>query len=486
MADDIPALLHIEDAHRRVVFVNRAYVTFTGRSADMLMGDGWLHAVHPDDAPAVALFRSGAERPDRHEADYRMRRADGTYRWVRSVSVHHHAASGEFTGYVVLSVDVEDRKQAEKALAVISRQKDDFLAMLAHELRNPLAPIRNAAGVIQRVGNLDPRAAWATDVITRQCEQLGRILDDLLDVARITRGIIEIQREPVELSVVIAQAVEGIRPFIDSRRQRLSVAMPPAPVWIEGDVVRLSQVLENLLINATKYAGEGGRIDVELATSGGDALIRVEDNGIGISPDLLPRIFDLFTQAEEAKQVSRGGLGIGLTIVKRLVELHRGTVEARSAGIGKGSQFLVRLPLSSERSQLTNVSGQPRTSLAIPPKRILVIDDSSDNAETMATLMTLEGHHVRAVHSAASALEVAAAFKPQVIVMDIGMPGLNGYELAHRLRAQPSTANVPIIAVTAFGRVEDVERARQAGIGHHFVKPVDPEKLLASIGALTS
>ncbi|HEX6903126.1 MAG TPA: ATP-binding protein [Thermoanaerobaculia bacterium] len=376
-------------------------------------------------------------------------------------------------------------RESERALREADRRKDEFLAMLAHELRNPLAPIRNAAQVLKLVGAAeDGRQRWAREVIERQTQHLTRLVDDLLDVSRITRGKVNIAREPLELATIVHRAVEASRPLIDARQHQLTVALAEEPVRLEGDLTRLVQVLGNLLNNAAKYTDEGGRIHVEAAAENGEAVIRVRDNGMGLHPDLLPHVFDLFTQADRSLDRSQGGLGVGLTLVRRLVELHGGRVEAWSEGQGKGSELTVRLPVAAPGDAAGIVEAGEPAPAAAQGLRILVVEDNVDSAEMMSFLLELRGHQVRTAYHGLEALETARDFNPQAVLCDIGLPGMNGYEVAARLREQPDFQETTLIALTGYGQEDARRRAQEAGFDHHLVKPVEPETLEALLDSL--
>ena len=376
------------------------------------------------------------------------------------------------------------RAQAEdtaRQLQDADRRKDEFLAMLSHELRNPLAPIRNAVEVIRRLAPADPKLALARDVIDRQVTLLARLVEELLDVSRIGSGKIGLKREAVELSRILAQSVETARPLIDTRKHELLVQLPPAPVWISGDAARLSQVVANLLSTAAKYTPEGGRIQL-LATAGsGEAVITVKDNGAGIEPELLPRIFDLFVQGERSLDRGQGGLGIGLTLVKRLVELHQGRVEAASGGAGQGTTFKVVLPCISAVRAPAKQRDPAATVSQVYGRRVLVVDDNVDAAETTATYLRLEGHEVKTVHDGNQALHAVKVFDPHVVVLDIGLPGLDGYDVARQLRERGDTSHALLIALTGYGQKEDRQRAAEAGFDYHLTKPADPREIQNAI-----
>jgi signal transduction histidine kinase len=370
----------------------------------------------------------------------------------------------------------EDLAKSEESLRNADRRKDEFLAMLAHELRNPLAPIRNAMQIMRKPGVSDDVAAWAAQVIDRQVDHLTRLVDDLLDVSRIVHGKISLKDEILEIASIINEAVEGSRPLLDARRQELSVRIPEETVRVKGDHVRLAQIVSNLLNNAAKYSETGQRIWLDVETSERWVAIRVRDNGIGISSDLLPYVFDLFAQANHNLARTQGGLGLGLTLVKRLVEMHGGRVQVWSKGLGHGSEFFVQLPRvivpepTEVRVPYTEEGGREA------PIRVLVVDDNSDALESMAMLMRFEGHTVAVASDGASALAEAAQFHPQVVLLDIGMPGMDGYDVARELRARHSERMV-IIALTGYGQPEDRERTKAAGFTDHVTKPIDPGAL---------
>jgi signal transduction histidine kinase/DNA-binding response OmpR family regulator len=385
--------------------------------------------------------------------------------------------------YRSLQVEIDDRRLAEARLQESSRRKDEFLAMLSHELRNPLAPIRNALEVIRRVAPPDPKLKWATDVTGRQITHLTRLVDELLDVARISQGKIALQGDVIDLRSVVAHAVETARPFIDAHSHELTLKTPDTPVWLRGDSARLAQVVGNLLHNAAKYTPDGGRIQLSLSTDAGRAMVRITDNGMGIEPELLPNVFELFEQGKRSLDRSQGGLGVGLTLVQRLVQLHHGRVEAHSAGAGHGAEFRVLLPCLSD---VQMPMPQPEA-VPLPPSlhggyRVLVVDDNRDAAETTAVFLQVAGHEVKAVHDGNQALACVHVFAPDVVVLDIGLPGIDGYEVARRLRAMPETARSFLVAVTGYGRKDDRDAAMEAGFDEHLMKPAEPARLIELIG----
>jgi len=362
------------------------------------------------------------------------------------------------------------------------RRKDEFLALLAHELRNPLAPVLNAVNVMRMKETEDPDLRWCREVIERQAKQLTRLVDDLLDVSRITLGKIKVRPERVEVATVIAGAVEISRPLIDSHHHELTVSMPEDPIALNGDPARLTQVVANLLNNATKYQNEGGRIELLVEQAGHEAVITLRDCGIGIPPHMLSEVFELFSQGERTLTRSQGGLGIGLSLAKTVVEMHGGTVSAASEGVDRGSEFVIRLPCLGPEESNGRQEAFPGARRAVPPRRILVVDDSKDAAESLAMLLSLSGHQVMVAHNGVQALEVAAAERPEVILLDIGLPGMDGYEVCRRARAAGLTETL-IIAMTGYGQERDRQRSKEAGFDTHTVKPVELDHLLELLTA---
>jgi signal transduction histidine kinase/DNA-binding response OmpR family regulator len=380
--------------------------------------------------------------------------------------------------YLSLQREILKSREAEEKLQEANRRKDEFLAMLSHELRNPLAPIRNAVEVIRRVAAPEPTLTWARDVIDRQTTHMSRLIEELLDVSRISQGKIALKKEAVELSQIVAHGIETVRPLIEARGHKLRVDTPGTPVWLEADFARLAQVIANLLNNATKYTEDGGEISLTAGVRGGNAIITVKDNGIGISPELLPRIFDLFAQGERSLDRSQGGLGVGLTLVQRLIEQHDGEVKASSEGLGKGAEFTITLPCIGDTAFFARTPTKTATDLIGGGRvRVLVIDDNADAAESVALFLRLEGHETTTALDGLQGIELCGSFCPDVCVIDIGLPGLSGYDVAQRLRATPEGSKMLLIALTGYGQKEDQRLARQAGFDHHFTKPMSPEEI---------
>jgi PAS domain S-box-containing protein len=403
-------------------------------------------------------------------------RKDRSLFWANVLITPMYGEDGSLRGYSKVTRDMTERKHVE-ALEEGRRQMSEFLAMLGHELRNPLAPIRNAVHVMARK-KLDPASSeWCRDVIDRQVSQLARLVDDLLDVTRITSGKITIHKEPMDLNVAVERAVESTKPAMDARKQTLKLALSGTPLHVEGDVVRLSQAVLNLLNNAAKYTPERGTIWCSVKRENGSALVCVRDNGIGIPRELLPKIFELFVQGDRSLDRSEGGLGVGLTLVERLVRLHGGSVHAESGGPGMGSEFIVRLPVHASSAPQAIAVAAKRAADPERGARVLVVEDNHDAADTLAAAVRSWGHQVQVAYDGMSALRMAREFKPDAALLDIGLPLLNGYEVARQLRTLPGGETMLLVAVSGYAQEEDQQRSMEAGIAHHFAKPVDLDLL---------
>ncbi len=394
-------------------------------------------------------------------------------------------SEGCLQAIIGVSTDITERKRVEEALRDADRRKDEFLATLAHELRNPLAPIRNSLHILRLSSGIDPATERVCEMMERQVGHLVRLVDDLMEVSRITRGQVELRTEPVELAAVLRSAVEASRPLIEASGHQLAISLPAEPLIINGDPVRLSQVFANLLNNAAKYMDEGGQIWLGAKQQDDTVLVSVRDTGIGIPAEMLPHIFKMFIQVDRSTRQAQGGLGIGLTLVRTLVEMHGGQVEARSLGVDQGSEFVVRLPLSKEAS----VSGRNTLDArapVLPNHRVLVVDDNRDAAESLGLLLKLLGAEVRVVNDGPSALEILPSYRATVVLLDIGMPGMDGYEVARRIREQPESRDLMLIALTGWGQEEDRRRTSQAGFDHHLIKPADMTALKSLFMSLHS
>jgi signal transduction histidine kinase len=396
-----------------------------------------------------------------------------------------HDENGKVSGIFVEGSDVTVRKRIEDELRAANRQKDEFLAMLAHELRNPLAPITTAAQLLQR-GQMDaPGIARTSDIIARQAQHMTALVNDLLDVSRVTRGQVTMMKEALDVGALVQEAVEQVRPLLDSRHHELYFQVDPG-LYVEGDRTRLIQVLSNILNNAAKYTPPGGRIVIMARADGDDVRIGVRDNGQGIEPPVLPYIFDLFIQAERTPDRSQGGLGLGLALVKSLVLLHGGRVDALSDGLQQGSEFVVYLPQLDGAPGVTAAAPGDLPTPGVQGLRVLVVDDNVDAAQMLATLLEMSGYAISVEYDGGSALKTALRERPDVALLDIGLPDIDGHELARRLRAQPETADMVLVALTGYGQEEDQQRALQAGFNHHMVKPADLAKLLALLANVGS
>jgi CheY-like chemotaxis protein len=394
---------------------------------------------------------------------------------------------GAPTGFATVSQDVTERKARGDELIEADRRKNEFLAMLAHELRNPLAPLSNAVRAIRRRAPGDEHTvAVATDILDRQIRQMSRLVNDLLDASRISRGKIELHRARIALRPIVEEAIETVRPLLAGFEHTLTTTLPPDALHIDGDAGRLSQVISNLLTNAAKFTDKGGRIWLSAEREGDEAVIRVRDNGIGIAPEHLHTLFDIFVQIDTAIERSRDGLGIGLTLVKTLVELHGGTVQVHSAGPGCGSEFTVRLPAVPAATASQEI-GRPAPAAGDSiARRVLVVDDSVDAAESLAMLLEFEGHETHKAHDGADAVRTAERLRPDIVLMDIGLPILNGYEACRRIRSQAWGAPITMVAITGWGQEDDREQSSAAGFDLHLVKPVDHDELLRVVGSARS
>jgi signal transduction histidine kinase/CheY-like chemotaxis protein len=374
-----------------------------------------------------------------------------------------------------------------RALQEADRRKDEFLAVLGHELRSPLAPIHSAIQLLRARVPADPELQWTTAVIEHQVQQITRLVDDLLDISRISQGKIHLRRELVDLADVVARAVESSRPLIDARKQHLEISLPEQVVEVEGDLLRLVQVVSNLLSTGAKYTGEGGRIELALEADGDRAILRVRDTGVGIAAAMLPRVFDLFTQVPGQEDRSEGGLGIGLSLVRSLIDRHGGSVQADSAGLGQGSEFVVRLPLFRRAPPPAPGAGKPAEVTAKgPSRRILVIDDNRESADTMAMLLRVFGHEVRTAYDGPTALDLARRQPPEVVLCDVGMPGMSGLEVARRLRHDLGLRDMLLVALSGYGEEGDRRRSEEAGFNAHMVKPIGLDTLQALLSRATS
>jgi PAS domain S-box-containing protein len=436
--------------------------------------------IHPDDRERLAAaHREALTRTGTYQEVVRFIRPDnGRQIWVNSHGRVQYDSDGHPKRMRGVTVDVTERYQAELELREANRKKDEFLAMLAHELRNPLAPITTAAEMLRITARNDERTKRASDVISRQVKHMTSLIDDLLDVSRVTRGLVQLEKEFLDVKSAVASAVEQSRPLIESRRHNLTVRTDAAHANVEGDRTRLVQVIVNLLNNAAKYTAQGGEIALTVYAENGWVNIDVTDNGIGMDAQLLPQVFDLFTQAERTSDRAQGGLGIGLDLVKTMVAFHGGTVKASSAGPGTGSTFTISLPAARRPAEERTMPGSKGSGAEEPPAvSIMIVDDNVDAAESLAALLGARGHKVEVQSHPVAAIAAAKMDPPQLFILDIGLPEIDGYELARRLRKELITRNALFVALTGYGQAHDKILSRSAGFDHHFVKPMDMEKL---------
>jgi PAS domain S-box-containing protein len=476
-----PDLIYVFDLRHRFTYANPALLQMWGRSRDEAIGKSLSELGYPDWHAA----KHDAEI-DRVIATKQQVRGEVPFTGTNGRRIYEYifvpvlGADGTVEAVAGTTRDVTERKQSEEHLrklagdlAEADRRKNEFLAMLAHELRNPLAAIRTAADILGFGGS----TADVTAILQRQTGHVVRLVNDLLDVSRIMQGKVELRRETVELAEIVNRAVEIARPLIDGQQHQFVRSLPSEPIWLDADPVRLAQAISNLLANAAKYTELRGTIRLSAETSGEEAVIRVQDNGIGIDAATLPRIFDLFAQAERSIDRSQGGLGLGLTVAKSLIETHGGSISARSEGPGKGSEFAIRMPVV--RTPQAPLPVQPRP-VAAAGRRILIVDDNADAALMLKMLFSKMGkHEIRVAHDGFAALEAVKDFRPELVLLDIGLPGLDGFAVAARLREQPETADVVLAAVTGYGTTEDRQRSREAGFDEHLVKPISFDSIRA-------
>ncbi len=483
LADTIPQLAWTARPDGHIFWYNRRWYEYTGTTPEQMEGWGWQSVHEPLQLPVVLeRWKASIDSGEPFEMVFPLKGADNNFRSFLTRVNPLRDQEGRVLYWFGTNTDISDIKRMEEALRDADRRKDEFLATLAHELRNPLAPIRNSLQILKM-----PRLDAATversrDMMERQVHHLVRLVDDLLDVSRVMRGKIELRKETVELAAVVARAVETVQPLIEAQGHDLNVRLSSESMLLNADPVRLAQVVGNLLANSAKYTEPNGRIRLTAKRDGNEAVLRVQDTGIGIAPDMLPHIFELFVQVDHAATRSQGGLGIGLTLVKNLIEMHNGTVEAHSEGLGKGSEFIVRLPISAQ-ALVQDRDGEMEQQVqptAPSGHRLLVVDDNQDAANSLAMLLRLQGHEVRVAFSGPAALEMTKNYSPDVVFLDIGMPGMDGYEVARRLRQQLGLEKVVLAALTGWGQQEDRRRTAEAGFNHHLVKPPEP-KLVESV-----
>jgi PAS domain S-box-containing protein len=473
------------DADGRNVYASESFLRLVGMTQEECSNFGWSKVLHPDEVePTRVAWRKCVESGGFWDVEHRFRGVDGAYHPVLARGVAVRDEHGKVLCWAGINLDVERLKRAEDALREADRRKDEFLAILAHELRNPLAPIRYALAITKQPGRSAEQQRQAEAVVERQVEHMSRLLEDLLDVSRITHGTLELRKVKIELSTIVTSAIEAARPLLDAKQHALSVELPDEVIQLEADPVRMAQVFANLLINAAKYTDQGGQVVLSARREGAEVIVSVRDNGIGISPEMMPRLFTLFSQAGTALERSEGGLGIGLALAQGLLRLHGGSIAASSGGRQRGSEFSVRLPLSEPLPEAEPALTPDEPHVSSNRLRVLVADDNRDSAELSAALLELWGHDAYTGHTGREALDLATRHRPDVSLLDIGMPDLNGYEVAAEIRKVPWGERMVLIAVTGWGREEDKKRALSAGFDHHLTKPIDPRTLKSLLSGL--
>jgi PAS domain S-box-containing protein len=475
------------DPNGKVMSWNAGAQRIKGYTADEIIGQDFTRFYTEEDLEAGAPWRklqAARQQGSAHDQSWRVRK-DGS-RFMGDVTLSAlYDASGGLYGFAKVTRDMTREKRIE-TLETEGRRINEFLAMLGHELRNPLAPIRNAVNLMEIDGISADKLEWCRSVIDRQTTHMTRLVDDLLDISRITQGKVALRKECLDVATFIERGLEASRPLLEARRHTLKVTLPEQPIRLDGDLTRLVQVIANLLNNAAKYTPEGGAIEIAASLDGAWAVIRVMDNGIGMPAELLGKVFDLFQQGDRQLDRTEGGLGIGLTLVDNIVAMHGGSVEARSDGIGRGSQFIVRLPTVSTREVAAPVADASSTaqSDAPRPRRILIVDDNRDGAETMAMLIQAIGHEARMVHEGSAAAEAARSYAPDLVLLDIGLPGMDGYQVARQFKGYDDLRHIRLAAATGYGQDEDRKRAVEAGFDEFLVKPISFEKLQELISRL--
>ncbi|WP_313704626.1 PAS domain S-box protein [Massilia sp.] len=460
---------------------NEQFYDFVGLEPGAAEGRTWAEdMLHPDDqAGAGAAWAHSVASGTSYEMTYRLRHRSGDYRWILARALPLHNEAGAVIKWLGTDTDIHEKKLAEEALQEANHRKDEFLAMLAHELRNPLAPISAAAQVLRLAPGQPDKVRQYSDVIARQVNHMTTLVNDLLDVSRVTRGMVQLEMAEVDVKAVVTQAAEQVHPLIEAGKHALVVQLGTARASVLGDRARLIQVTANLLANAAKYTPAGGKIMLTVTPAGGKVRIDVADNGSGIDGDLLPQVFDLFVQGKRTPDRAQGGLGLGLALVKNIVAMHGGQVRAHSEGVGHGSTFTVELPLASSTAAAPATPAAPSPAAVRGRRRILLVDDNVDAAQTLAALLETAGHVVRTVNDPRAALAAAATQLQDAFILDIGMSGIDGHALARQLRSQPALAGAVYIALTGYGQASDRASSRDAGFDHHLVKPVDAVRLLA-------
>ncbi|HYJ41306.1 MAG TPA: ATP-binding protein [Steroidobacteraceae bacterium] len=467
------------DAEGRNIYTSDSLLRLVGLTQEQASNSGWGDILHPDDVEETTeAWKECARTGNNWYREHRMKGVDGRYHAILAQGLPIRDATGRVQRWAGINLDISRLKNTERALLEADRRKDEFLATLAHELRNPLAPIRNAVRILDSDAADDRQRKWGREVIARQVQRMSLLLDDLLDVSRITRGQLELKKDYVDLKSVIGIAVETARPLLDAKQHKLVVRLPPENIKLEADPLRLSQVIGNLLANAAKYTDPEGQIALSARIENAELVIAIRDNGIGLTQESLPGLFTMFSQVNSAIDRAEGGLGIGLALVKGLVALHGGRVEARSEGLGRGSEFIVHLPhrvLAPASAMQREENNGAANASVVRRGRILVADDNRDAAESLALVLRFSGYEVSIAFGGVEALEIGERDRPRAAIIDIGMPGMSGHEVARRMRLEAWGRNAVLIALTGWGQEQDKQAAKAAGFDEHLTKPVDPD-----------
>jgi PAS domain S-box-containing protein len=480
-------LVIVSPSHRYLYYniaylsvIGHANVNITGKHIEDVLGDVYRQQIRP------RLEQAFTGQPVDYELEFPPQDKEQHGRTVR-VQYQPQFESGRVASVIMSVTDITERKRAEDTLREADRRKDEFLATLAHELRNPLAPVMNALTLLDRCDSDEAIAADARATMWRQLKQMVRLIDDLLDVSRISRGTFELRKERVDLQSIVHQAIESVRPLCDAAGQKLTIELPAGSIWVDADPVRLHQILGNLLNNACRYSDRDTPIRLHAEQTGSDIVVSVKDIGAGIPPEKLEGIFEMFSQLDRSLERNAGGLGIGLYLVKQLVEMHGGSVTAHSEGLGRGSEFVVRLPIPFQSAEVAQPNTASSSELPVPQierQRILVVDDNTDSALTLAALLKVYGHATQTAHDGLEAVNAAENFDPDIILLDIGLPNLNGYEACQQIRKQRRGNDMIIVALTGWGQEEDKRRAEECGFDAHLVKPVEANQLTELLASL--
>ncbi|MEJ0084236.1 MAG: ATP-binding protein [Pseudomonadota bacterium] len=476
----------VTSADGRTIYASDSFLRLVGLTMQQAADDGWRSVLHPDDIEeTMSAWKECARTGSTWYREHRMLGVDGKYHSILAQGVPIRDEQGQVQRWAGINLDISRLKNTERALLEADRRKDEFLATLAHELRNPLAPIRNAVRILDSAAADERQRKWGREVIARQVHRMSLLLDDLLDVSRITRGQLELKKDYVDLKSVVGVAVETARPLMDAKQHRLTVHLPAENIKLEADPLRLSQVIGNLLTNAAKYTDPEGAIALNARIENAELVIGIRDNGIGLTPEVMPGLFTMFSQVNSAVDRAEGGLGIGLALVKGLVALHGGRVEVKSEGLGKGSEFIVHLPhkvLAPKNEATQEADSGAANASSVRRGRVLVADDNRDAAESLALVLRFAGYEVFIAFGGAEALEIAARERPDAGLIDIGMPGMSGHEVARRMRHEAWGKNAVLIALTGWGQEQDKQAAIAAGFDEHMTKPVDPVDVERMLG----